>query len=142
MKRAAVLFSLLALTACSRPAPDPEPVASSTVVAPLPVAPDPWVGKYEGSLMVRIGGMPKSHTISIVAATAEGCSGDIGLAGGEKTQDVSGQELTLSLHPDSATTCTIDVRKSGDSLQISESGVCTAYHGAKCSFNGQAQKLP
>ncbi len=142
MKRATILLSFLALTACSRPAPEPEPVTSQAVAVAVPALVDHWIGKYEGNLMVRIGGLPKAHTVSIVVATTDGCTGDIGLAGGEKAQDVSNLDLTLTLHPDDTTTCTIDMHKKGETLTLSEGGTCTAYRGAKCSFNGQARKLP
>jgi hypothetical protein len=76
-----------------------------------------------------------------VAATADGCTGDIGLAGGEPAKDISPDELGLSLKPDDKTTCTISIKKDGDKLTVSESGICTTYHGLACSFNGAAMRL-
>jgi len=136
MKR--VLLTCLLLTACSKPQPAETP--QQTVATPSPVV-DSWPGKYEGDLMVRISGAPGAHKLILVAATADGCTGDIGLAGGELARDVSPDALQLVLHPDDKTACTIDVKKSGDSLAVNESGICTTYHGLSCSFNGSAKRL-
>jgi len=136
MKR--VLLICLLLTACSKPQPAeaPQPV----VQAPAPAV-DTWPGKYEGDLMVRVSGTSGAHKLILIAATADGCTGDIGLAGGELAKDVSPAELQLLLHPDDKTACTVDVKKAGDVLTVSESGICTAYHGLSCSFNGSAKRL-
>jgi hypothetical protein len=138
MRIAAVLFTLLALSACSEPAePEPGPVS---VAAPPPVI-DLWPGKYEGDLMVRINGTPGAHKVILVAAEADGCTGDIGLAGGEPAKEVSPNELSLTLKPADATTCTIRIVKTGDKLTVSEQGVCTTYHGLSCTFNGTAVRM-
>ena len=136
MKR--VFLICLLLTACSKPQPAETPQA--TVEAPPSVS-DTWPGKYEGDLMVRVSGTPGAHKLILVAATADGCTGDIGLAGGELAKDVSPDELQLFLHPDDKTACTVDVKNAGDTLTVSESGICTAYHGLSCSFNGSARRL-
>jgi hypothetical protein len=138
MRLICVALVLLALTACSKPAP--EEAAPASIVAPPPVE-DHWPGKYEGDLMVRISGTPNAHKVVLVAATADGCTGDIGLAGGEPAKDISPDELSLTLKPDDKTTCTIDIKQDGDKLTVSESGICTAYHGLSCSFNGSAVRL-
>jgi hypothetical protein len=139
MRIACIALALLALTGCSKPAPEAENTSASAA-APLPAS-DDWLGKYEGDLMVRINGLPNAHKIVLVAATADGCTGDIGLAGGEPAKDISLTELGLTLKPDDKTTCTITIRKDGDKLTVSESGICTTYHGLACSFNGSAIKL-
>ena len=130
---------LLTLAGCSKPAPEAE-TTSASVVAPPPVS-DDWPGKYEGDLMVRISGLPNAHKVVLVAATNDGCTGDIGLAGGEPAKDVSPTELSLALKPDETTTCTVTIKRDGDKLTVSESGICTAYHGLACSFNGSATRL-
>jgi len=137
MRIACVTFVLL-LAACSRPAP--EEAAPVSAAAPPPVE-DHWPGKYEGDLMVRVSGLPDAHKVVLVAATADGCTGDIGLAGGEPAKDISANELSLTLRPDDKTTCAISLKKDGDTLTVSESGLCTAYHGLTCSFNGSAVRL-
>ena len=130
---------LLTLAGCSKPAPEAEETSAS-VVAPPPIS-DDWPGKYEGDLMVRISGLPNAHKVVLVEATADGCTGDIGLAGGEPAKDVSPTELSLTLKPDDKTTCIVTIKKDGDKLMVSESGICTAYHGLACSFNGSAVRL-
>lgn len=138
MRIACAALVFLALTACSKPAP--EEAAPASIAAPSPVE-DYWPGKYEGDLMVRVSGLPNAHKVVLVAATADGCTGDIGLAGGEPAKDISPTELGLTLKPDDKTTCTISIKKDGDTLTVSESGICTAYHGLACSFNGSAVRL-
>ena len=91
--------------------------------------------------IVRVSGLPNAHKVVLVAATADGCTGDIGLAGGEPAKDVSPTELSLTLKPDVKTACTVSIKKDGDTLTVSESGICTAYHGLACSFNGTAVRL-
>jgi len=139
MRIACAALVLLALTTCSKPAPEAD-TSSAAPVAPPPVS-DDWPGKYEGDLMVRVSGLPNSHKVVLVAATADGCTGDIGLAGGEPAKDISPTELGLTLKPDDKTTCTISIKKDGDKLTVSESGICTAYHGLACSFNGSVVRL-
>ena len=136
MKRA-VLICLL-LCACSKPQPAEAPVSATQ--APPPVV-DTWPGKYEGDVMVRVTGPAGARKLMLVAATADGCTGDIGLAGGEPAKEVSANELSLDLHPDDKTSCAIDVRKTGDNLVVSESGICTAYHGLSCTFGGKAARV-
>jgi len=137
--RIACLALVLLLAACSRPAP--EEAAPVSAAAPPPPVEDHWPGKYEGDLMVRVSGLPDTHKVVLVAATADGCTGDIGLAGGEPAKDVSVNELSLTLRPDDKTTCAISLKKDGDTLTVSESGLCTAYHGLTCGFNGSAVRL-
>ncbi len=139
MRIACSVLLLLALGACSKPAPEAD-TSSAAVVAPPPVE-DHWPGKYEGDLMVRVSGLPNAHKVVLVAATADGCTGDIGLAGGEAAKDVSPTELSLTLKPDETTTCTVHMKKDGDKLTVSENGICTTYHGLACSFNGTAVRL-
>jgi hypothetical protein len=138
MRIACAALVFLALTACSKPAP--EEAVPASIAAPPPVE-DHWPGKYEGDLMVRVSGLLGAHKVVLVAATADGCTGDIGLAGGEPAKDISPDELGLSLKPDDKTTCTISIKKDGDKLTVSESGICTVYHGLACSFNGSAVRL-
>lgn len=138
MRIACAALVFLALAGCSKSAP--EEAAPASLAAPPP-AEDHWPGKYEGDLMVRISGLPNAHKVVLVAATADGCTGDIGLAGGEPAKDVSPDELSLTLEPDDKTTCTISIKKDGDTLTVSESGICTAWHGLACSFNGSAARL-
>ncbi|MGN6208592.1 hypothetical protein [Asticcacaulis sp.] len=139
MRLICAALALLMLTSCSKPAPEAD-TSSAAAVAPPPIS-DDWPGKYEGDLMVRVSGLPNAHKVVLVAATADGCTGDIGLAGGEPAKDISPAELSLTLKPDDKTTCTIDIKKDGDKLTVSESGICTVYHGLTCSFNGMATRL-
>ncbi|MFT4074961.1 MAG: hypothetical protein QM647_05450 [Asticcacaulis sp.] len=139
MRIACAALVLLALTGCSKPAPEAAD-ASVSAEAPPPVS-DDWPGKYEGDLMVRVSGTPGAHKVVLVAATADGCTGDIGLAGGETAKDISPDALGLTLQPDETTTCTVTIKKDGDRLTVSESGICTTYHGLSCSFNGSAVRL-
>ena len=139
MRIACAALFLLALTACSKPAPEADD-ASVSAEAPPPVE-DHWPGKYEGDLMVRVSGTPGAHKVVLVTATADGCTGDIGLAGGEPAKDISPDELSLTLKPDETTTCTVTIKKEGEKLVVSESGICTTYHGLACSFNGSAARL-
>ncbi|MDI7775578.1 hypothetical protein [Asticcacaulis sp. EMRT-3] len=125
-------LAMLALAACSKPAPQ----APAPVAAPAP-AYDPWPGTYEGDLMVRISNI---HKVTLVAASKD-CTGDVGLAGGETPQDIAPDHLRLVLKPDAATTCTIDIVRAGDKVTVSESGICAAYHGLTCSFNGTATRV-
>lgn len=136
MKRI-VLLSLLALCACSKKqqAPPPAPVP---IPAAAPVSND-WAGKYEGDLRVTIDATSK---VMLIEAAPDGCTGDIGLAdGGLMTNSVSDTERQLILHPDATSTCTITLRRNGNTLTISESEGCSAYHGATCTFNGTATRL-
>ncbi len=139
MRIVCATLALLMLAACSKPAPEAD-VSSASAAAPPPIS-DDWPGKYEGDLMVRVSGLPNAHKVVLVAATTDGCTGDIGLAGGEAAKDISPTELSLTLKPDETTTCTVTIRKDGDKLTVSESGICTAYHGLACSFNGTAVRL-
>lgn len=139
MRIACIALALLALTGCSKPAPEAD--TTSVSAAAPPPAEDHWPGKYEGDLMVRVSGIPGAHKVVLVTAIADGCTGDIGLAGGEPAKDISPVELSLTLKPDDKTTCTIDIKKDGDKLTVSESGICTVYHGLACSFNGMATRL-
>ncbi|MBP2160047.1 MULTISPECIES: hypothetical protein [Asticcacaulis] len=130
MKRLALL-SLCLLAACSKPkeAPAPEPSA----MAPPPVQ-DTWPGKYSGDLIVRI---DAAHKVTLIEAATDGCAGDLGVVeGGLVSTPLSENELQLILHPEPALTCTINIRKSGDTLTVVEAGDCDAYHGKTCSFNG------
>jgi len=133
-----VVTGLVALVACSRSAP--EPAAPTQSQAPAPVANDPWSGKYEGDVMVRVSGTPGAHRVTLVAATQD-CTGDIGLAGGEPAKDVSPTELALRLQPDAQSTCDIHIRRTQTGVMVSESGICTAWHGLTCTFNGSANRI-
>ncbi|MGA9658782.1 MAG: hypothetical protein WBQ60_06755 [Asticcacaulis sp.] len=133
-----LLALLIVMAACSpKTSKAPEP---ASVAAPAPVA-DHWPGSYEGDILVRIKGTAGAHRVVLVEAEADGCSGDVGLAGGEPAQDISPTELRLVLKPDETATCTLTLKKDGEQLTISESGICTTYHGLACSFNGTAQRV-
>lgn len=140
MKRV-VLLSLLApvlfvATACSKKA-DAPPAEARTAAAPVV---DPWPGKYEGDVMVRVSA---DHKVVLIAAKADGCTGDIGLAdGGLPASQPSDDELRMVLHPqDAADACTFDLKKAGDTVTVSETASCAAYHGTTCSFNGTATRV-
>lgn len=133
MKRALIL--LLAVAACS---PKPQAPEETVASAPPPVT-DTWPGKYAGDLMVRI---DPSHRVILVEGEADGCTGDIGLAdGGLPSKAISANELELTLQPDGVAACTFRIRKNGDTLTVTESETCAAYHGATCSFNGTAKRV-
>jgi hypothetical protein len=135
MKRLA-LVALCLLTACSKPkeAPAPEPVSA----APPPVQ-DTWAGKYSGDLIVRI---DAAHKVTLIEAATDGCAGDLGVVdGGLVSNALSDEELQLVLHPEPTLTCTINIRKAGDTLTVVEAGDCAAYHGATCSFNGTVTRV-
>lgn len=132
MKYALIL--LLALSACSPGTETPEEVPAS---APLPVV-DTWPGKYHGDLIVKV---DASHKVMLIEGQADGCTGDIGLAdGGVATKPISADELELTLQPDGVAACVIRLRKAGDTLTVTESDTCAAFHGATCSFNGMAKR--
>lgn len=135
------LAGCLVLMACSPAAPNDE---ASSAAAPPPVAPayDPWPGRYEGDLMVRISPI---HKVTLVTANS-GCSGDIGLAGGEMAKTVAPDHLRLTLTAKDASasaggTCTIDLIQQGDKITVSEGGDCSAWHGPTCAFSGTATRL-
>ena len=135
MKRLCLL-PLLILTACSEPEEAPPPEPASATPAP---APDPWPGKYSGDLIVRI---DSGHKVILIEAAEDGCAGDIGVAdGGLATNRLSANEMQLVLHPDPASTSTINIVRSGDTLTVTEKGACGAYHGATCSFSGTATRV-
>lgn len=130
MKRFA-LVAMLMLAACSKPEDTAAPEPSA--VAPPPVQ-DTWPGKYSGDLIVRI---DASHKVTLIEAAPDGCTGDLGVVeGGLMSNALSDNELQLILHPEPQLTCTINIRKSGDTLTVVEAGDCGAYHGVTCSFNG------
>ena len=130
MKRFA-LAALFLLAACSKPEEAPAPEPSATASPPVQ---DTWPGKYSGDLIVRI---DAAHKVTLIEAATDGCAGDLGVVeGGLMTNALSENELQLILHPEPTLTCTINIRKSGDTLTVVEAGDCGAYHGATCSFNG------
>ena len=129
------LILLLAVAACSKA---PEEPAPEPVVAAKPVT-DPWPGKYEGDMIVKIDAARK---VMLIEGQADGCTGDIGMAdGGVATKPISANELELSVQPEGIALCTIRIRKDGDTLTVSESETCSAFHGATCSFNGTAVRM-
>lgn len=135
--RRALLPLCLALTACSKPAPQAEP---QSVAAPSQPAPayDPWPGKYEGDLMVRISPI---HRVTLITANGA-CTGDAGLAGGAPSQTDAPDRLRVTLN-DTATNavCHVVLTRQGDRLTVSEDGDCSAWHGATCAFSGTAQRV-
>lgn len=135
MKRV-LLLSLLALAACEEKTDLPP---SDAKAAATPVV-DTWPGKYEGDVMVRIS---PDHKVILIEGQADGCTGDIGLAdGGLAASQVGDNELRLILHPPDATdACTFDLKKTGDTVTVSETATCAAYHGATCTFNGTATRV-
>jgi hypothetical protein len=132
-----LLLSLLVLAACQQKTdlPPAEGKAAAT-----PAAADTWPGKYEGDVMVRIS---PDHKVVLIAAKADGCTGDIGLAdGGLAASQPSDDALRMVLHPPDATdACTFDLKKTGNTVTVSETATCAAYHGATCSFNGTATRV-
>ncbi len=91
--------------------------------------------------MVRISGTPGVHKVVLVTATADGCTGDIGLAGGEPAHDDSPTEMSLNVKTEAKDICTLRLRMEGAKIIVAESDACHAFHGATCSFNGFAQRL-
>ncbi|ESQ92744.1 hypothetical protein ABAC460_02625 [Asticcacaulis sp. AC460] len=133
MKRALIL--LLALAACSPKPQSPE----DTIASAAPPVTDPWPGKYEGDLMVRI---DASRKIVLVEGQPDGCTGDVGLGdGGLASKPISANELELTLQPEGVAACVFRIRKNGDTLTVTETETCATYHGATCSFNGTAKRV-
>ncbi|WP_031238412.1 hypothetical protein [Asticcacaulis sp. AC466] len=133
-----VVLGLPLLAACSKPAPEAE--ETSVSATPPPPVVDPWPGNYEGELMVRISGGSGTHKVVLVEAETD-CDGDVGLAGGEPARDVSATELRVVLKPDDKTVCTIRIVRDGGKVTVSETGICTAYHGLSCPFEGTASRV-
>lgn len=135
MKRL-LLLSLLLLAGCEEKT-DLPPSEAKTAAAPVV---DTWPGKYEGDVMVRIA---PDHKVILIEGQADGCTGDVGLAdGGLTTNKVSDNELQLIMHPqDSPDACTFSIKRNGDTLTVSETPSCAAYHGGTCSFNGTATRV-
>jgi hypothetical protein len=110
------------------------------VAAPSQPAPayDPWPGKYEGDLMVRISPI---HRVTLITANGA-CTGDAGLAGGAPSQTDAPDRLRVTLN-DAATNavCHVVLTRQGDRLTVSEDGDCAAWHGATCAFSGTAQRV-
>jgi len=135
-----VLPALLLLAACSKPTQPADPQSAAAPPQPAP-AYDPWPGKYEGELMVRISPV---HRITLITANA-GCTGDAGLAGGEQAQQIAPDHLRLVLTARDASAsgaaCTVDLTQKGDRVTAVESGDCSAWHGAACAFNGTAARV-
>lgn len=135
MRRRALIACLL-LTACSKPAPPP-PQQAAAPPQPAP-AYDPWPGKYEGDLMVRISPL---HRVTLITAR-DACTGDAGLAGGAPSQQIADNHLRVSLSSkDTGAVCFVNMLQTGDRLTVSESGDCTAWHGAACPFSGAAARV-
>ncbi len=136
-----IILAVLALTACSKPqAEAPQPASVAAAEAP---APDSWSGKYEGDLMVNISGQPYTRKVWMIKAAADGCTGDIGVADNTAAvKDVGDDALDVLLPATAdAAACVIHITRTGKILHLSESGGCTKYHGATCSFAGTATKV-
>lgn len=127
--------ALLLMAACSKPAEPQQPAAPAA-----PVVADTWPGKYWGdTLRITINGAPNEHKVMMIAAKAD-CSGDLGLAeNGIAARSETDDDMTVVL-PTAPEECTIDLRKTGNILTVTESVGCTTLHGAMCSFNGTAER--
>lgn len=135
-----VLALPLLLAACHKPGQPTAPDTPAEAPAAMPAVADTWPGKYEGDLMVTVSGSPGAHKVMLVTARAD-CTGDLGMAeGGLAVTDVSSSELSLIAHPNPQTTCTIDLKKDGAKLTVSEDN-CGYYHGATCGFSGTATRV-
>lgn len=138
MRIAAVCLALLVLGACSKPEAEapPEPVAAQ------PPAPDPWPGKYEGDVMVNVTGAPGAYRVWLLAAKADGCTGDLGLADKGLPARSSGDALEVVVPAKAELPqCTVRLTRRGATVTVSEDAGCAAYHGATCGFAGTAHRV-
>ncbi|MBW8881568.1 MAG: hypothetical protein JF615_09135 [Asticcacaulis sp.] len=138
MKVVTACLIALTLGACSKPADAPPP--APVVVAPP--APDPWPGKYEGDVMVNVTGSPGAYRVWLLAAKADGCTGDLGLADKGLPARAAGDGLEVVIPAtDTLAQCTVRLMRNGASVTVSEDAGCAGYHGATCSFAGTAHRV-
>ena len=132
-------LAVLALGACSKPqaeAPAPESVAAQ------PAEPDPWPGKYEGDVIVNVAGSPGAYRVWLLAARADGCTGDLGLADKGLPAKASGDGLDVVVPArDAPPQCTVHLARSGATVTVTEDAGCASYHGATCGFAGTAHRV-
>ncbi len=139
MRMAMVCLMVLALGACTKREEAPPP---SAPVAAQPPAPDPWPGKYEGDVMVNVTGSPGAYRVWLLAAKADGCTGDLGLADKGLPASGAGDALELVVPAKEALPqCTVRLARQGGAVTVSEDAGCAGYHGATCSFAGTAHRV-
>jgi hypothetical protein len=106
-----------------------------------PTATSEWAGKYDGDFegnatgSVDIKDRGKRLRVSIGVGSPR-CTGGI-----EFTANQPSDSLLVHTMPDDGTygRCTIRLTRDGQNLNVSEDN-CLYYHGAECSFNGDALK--
>ncbi len=139
MKVMIVCLALLALGACSKPQEEAPPPVSA---APQPAAPDPWPGKYEGDVMVNVAGSPGAYRVWLLVASADGCTGDLGLADKGLPAHASADGLDVVVPAkDALPQCTVHLVRKGATVTVSEDAGCATYHGATCGFTGNAHRI-
>jgi hypothetical protein len=139
MKLVIACLAAVALAACSKPQSEAAPPES---VAAAPAAPDPWPGKYEGDVMVNIAGSPGAYRVWLLAAKADGCTGDVGLADKGLPAQRSGDGLDVVVPAkDALPQCTVHLVRQGATVTVTEDAGCAAYHGATCGFAGTAHRV-
>jgi len=139
MRLTIVCLAVLALSACSKPQAE-EPAPES--VAAQPAAPDPWPGKYEGDVMVNVAGSPGAYRVWLLAAKADGCTGDLGVADKGLPAQGSGDALDVVVPAkDALPQCSVHLARDGATVTVTEDAGCAAYHGATCGFAGTARRI-
>ena len=139
MKMVIGCLAVLTLGACDKPqeeAQPPEPVATA------PPPPDPWPGKYEGDVMVNVTGPVGAYRVWLLAAKADGCTGDLGLADKGLPARVAGDGLDVVVPAKAdAERCTVHLVRRGATVTVTEDSGCASYHGATCGFAGTAHRV-
>lgn len=99
-----------------------------------------WVGEYRGPFDGANGVVTISRTSAGLSAEVamfsdHGCGGSV-----SAPARVELDRLTLIKSGDEGPQCRIVMTRSGDHLDVSESG-CTYFHGRSCEFNGRVMRV-
>lgn len=111
----------------------PQPVQVAQGSEPLKIA-GVWQGKLEGDGGMEIKVAPTGFDVAVNVSDASGCAGSV-----EGHGTLSGNLLTL-IKKEEDQVCTITVKFSGDTSEVSEDN-CSGYHGAACGFSGTLKKV-